>query len=112
MGNKPAKPEQGTFLTVAASDEEITRARSGSVKNPRDLVGWRVRVHEIETDQGEEGVVVAVHKAVGAPTRHRIRFDGAGGTTRLVTLDRKDKHDAKHEVRAARASLVDSACVL
>ena len=66
MGNKPAKPEQGTFLTVAASDEEITRARSGSVKNPRDLVGWRVRVHEIETDQGEEGVrgcTSAVHEA-------------------------------------------------
>ena len=77
MGNKPAKPEQGTFLTVAASDEEITRARSGSVKT-RAISSAGVRVHEIETDQGEEGVVVAVHKAVGAPTRHRIRADGAG----------------------------------
>ena len=92
-----AKPAEGTFLTVAASDEEITRAPPGSVQRPRDLVGWRVRVHDAELDAGEEGVVVAVHKAVGAPTKHRIRFDGDGGRTRLVTLDRKGKRDSKHK---------------
>jgi hypothetical protein len=77
-------PNRAAVSTRLAS-EGAALLRKG---DPRALIGERVRVYDPGGSSGRVGSVRGVKTALGGSTRHAIMFDGGGGETEEVLLQK------------------------
>jgi hypothetical protein len=91
---QPQQPQVHAVELVSSGEGARGRVRLGTIlaagqrkKNPRALVGERVRVFDGKSGE-REGTVVDVHSTFGGSTTHAIMFDGGNGTPEPTLLQK------------------------